>query len=520
MEAIDPAAVAKAKKEINKWKLDPLAFAIECLRIPEISVNHHISDQQQQLLKWTGDKVRHNYRTWNVDKLEKDLPIDDDVRNTSKKLGASVMSGKGTGKDACSAWLAIWAITCFKNCKVYVVAPNERSIRQILWPEIAKWCDATTPTGEYAFKLRDFIRVEGERIYWTACENPKFDRTIEPIIVSPQLSAEQQTAVLSGRHEKNMFFFFEEACGINDNVFSPIEDTLTSENNMAFMIFNPNRTGGYAVTSQKPHMEPFWEQFHWNAEESSIASKESAKRLEELYGRDHNKFRTNVLGLPPESNEESLIPHDWVVEAAMREIPTDDDAIKVMGVDPARFGGDESIILIRQGRKILDFRRFHGLDGAKLAEQMIEADVDYEVDRCFIDAIGVGASPYDFAKDYFRNRIQPVIVSQRADDPDRFMKLRDELWWKCREWFSEGMCDIPYENDLIDQLADIQYSDQGKIKVEGKKELKRRKGADGSPDIADALCLTFRRNDHKRQKGRVAYRKQRRGPTTSSWMSA
>jgi hypothetical protein len=515
--------VTEVKDKFFSYKTDPLAFVTDILRVQDISAYHHISDQQKELLEWTGFKVAANYRNWNISQLgRKDLRITDEGKEAARQMGASVMSGKGNGKDAVVSWLCIWAICCFENCKVFVIAPNERSVKQILWPEIAKWCDAMLPTQEYAFKLRDFVKVEREMVYFTDVPKPKFDRTIEPIIVSPQLNDEQKVSVVSGRHEKNMFFIFEEACGIDDKVFEPIEDTLTSENNFCFQIFNPNRTGGYAVNSQKPEMARFWKQMHWNSEESSIASKENIARLRDLYGVDSNKYRTNVLGLPPLADEESLIPHDWVMEAAMADIEPDPDASKIMGVDPARFGGDESIILIRQGRVVIDIRRYkEGLDGRKLAELMMEADFDHDgVDKVYIDAVGVGASPYDFSKDHFRQRIVPVIVARRPDDPERFFRLRDELWWKCREWFSDGMVKIPYDNDFIEQLSSIKYQDHPKVKVEGKKELKKRKGSDGSPDIGDALCLTFRHNSKNYRNRLTPAYSRRKTAQRGSWMSA
>lgn len=517
-----------AKDRFFHYKTNPLDFVIEVLRIPEISRYHHISDQQKELLIWLGKKVEANYRSWNHMKLgKKDKPFPAEMQELAQQFGASVMSGKGTGKDGVSSWICLWAICCFENCKVYIIAPNERSIKQILFPEIAKWCDAKIEgTGEFAFKLRDYVTIESERIYFNDVPTPKMDRCIEPIIVSPQLSEEQQKNVLSGRHEKNMFFIFEEACGIKDSIYQPIEDTLTSENNMAFQIFNPNRTGGYSVNSQKEAMAPYWAQFQWNAEKSSIASQENIKRLEALYGRDSNKFRTNVLGLPPLADEEALIPHDWVMQAAMQEVPVESEAPIFMGVDPARFGGDETVVAIRQGRKCHKLYRFRGLDGRETADRMIEIDQEWDmsISRVFIDAIGVGASPYDFAKEYFRKRIRPVIVSNSPKDERRFYKLRDELWWKCREWFAEGISEIPYDNDLIEQLSDVRYTDHGKIKVEGKRELKKRKGSnDASPDIADALNLTFMEKDltWAGQTAGINYQKKRaaRHSRQRSWMS-
>ena len=70
------------------------------------------------------------------------------------------------------------------------------------------------------------------------------------------------------------------------------------------------------------------------------------------------------------------------------------------------------------------------------------------------------------------------------------MSLRDELWFKAREWFETGNVCIPNHAELIRELCLPKYEFQGlKHKVESKKDI--RKSGRRSPDLADALCLTF-----------------------------
>jgi phage FluMu gp28-like protein len=87
-----------------------------------------------------------------------------------------------------------------------------------------------------------------------------------------------------------------------------------------------------------------------------------------------------------------------------------------------------------------------------------------------------------------------VDVRRTARNEQRFVRLRDELWWKLREQFEKGNISIPDDSDLVDQLSSVKWSEQnGRIKVQGKKEMKAN-GKD-SPDEADALCLTFHYRD-------------------------
>jgi hypothetical protein len=70
-------------------------------------------------------------------------------------------------------------------------------------------------------------------------------------------------------------------------------------------------------------------------------------------------------------------------------------------------------------------------------------------------------------------------------------KLRDELWLTTRDWLATRAVHIPKNDDLRQELVAPTYTflSNGKLKVESKGELKKR--GMRSPDLADALCLTF-----------------------------
>lgn len=75
---------------------------------------------------------------------------------------------------------------------------------------------------------------------------------------------------------------------------------------------------------------------------------------------------------------------------------------------------------------------------------------------------------------------------------DRFVRLRDELWWSAREWLEQRDCTLPDDDNLITELClpRFTYTSAGKIKIESKDDSKKRFGGK-SPDLADAFVLTF-----------------------------
>ena len=88
-----------------------------------------------------------------------------------------------------------------------------------------------------------------------------------------------------------------------------------------------------------------------------------------------------------------------------------------------------------------------------------------------------------------------VNVSEVAAQSDRYQRLRAEIWYNCREWFERKDVtiakDIVLLGKLVDELCSVEakYTSLGKADIESK-DVMRGRGVK-SPNIADALCLTF-----------------------------
>ncbi len=181
------------------------------------------------------------------------------------------------------------------------------------------------------------------------------------------------------------------------------------------------------------------------------------------------------------------------VESASKLVYQDGDVIEfplVVGVDPARFGDDRSVIVVRQGLRMEKPMIHHGVDNMQLAGLVAQVIDDRDPDAVFID-VGGGAGVIDRLRqlDYY---IVEVPFGGKANQPNLFVNRRAEMWWQVKEWLGNGGS-IPNDTALKAELSTPTYwfDAVGKRCLESKDEIKKRLQGGGSPDIADALALTF-----------------------------
>lgn len=165
-------------------------------------------------------------------------------------------------------------------------------------------------------------------------------------------------------------------------------------------------------------------------------------------------------------------------------------AARVIGVDPARFGDDRSVIVKRHGLKVYPLLVFRGIDNMDLASRVAAEIQDWEPDAVFIDS-GGGAGVIDRLRQ-LGFVVMEVAFGGRPTNPALFANRRTEMWIAMRDWLIAGGS-IPNDTVLKQELATPIYwfDPQGRRVLEPKEEIKKRLQGGASPDIADALALTF-----------------------------
>lgn len=192
------------------------------------------------------------------------------------------------------------------------------------------------------------------------------------------------------------------------------------------------------------------------------------------------------------AGDDQLISLTDAEHGATRVYTTKDveGAPKVLGVDPARFGDDRSVIMKRQGLQAFDPIVYRGIDNMELAARVAAHIEAWAPDAVFIDS-GAGAGVIDRLRQLEYDVIE-VPFGGRAVNPNQFINRRSEMWWSMREWLEQGGA-IPNDTSLKSEMATPIYwfDAAGRKVLESKDEIKKRLQGGGSPDLADALALTF-----------------------------
>jgi hypothetical protein len=166
----------------------------------------------------------------------------------------------------------------------------------------------------------------------------------------------------------------------------------------------------------------------------------------------------------------------------------DTSAPIVIGVDPARFGADATVIAVRQGRDILELRRHRGADTMEVAGHVIDAIEQFQPALVCIDEGGLGAGVVDRLKEQ-RYKIRGVNFGNKAKNQTMWGNKRAEMWGAMRDWLRTGH--IPTDRFLKTDLISpkTKPDSRGTLFLESKKDMKSRGLA--SPDAADAIAVTF-----------------------------
>ena len=160
--------------------------------------------------------------------------------------------------------------------------------------------------------------------------------------------------------------------------------------------------------------------------------------------------------------------------------------------------GDHTVIRERRGVVAGRVWRFQSSDSNVVAKKIRDAIVETGATQVKIDSIGIGwgvAGHLNAMREANEHRatIVKVNVGSATSKPDRFPRLRDEIWWDVgRELCERGGWDLSAIDDrtAADLLAPKWSPDAaGRRQVEKKDLTRERLGR--SPDDADALLLAF-----------------------------
>lgn len=220
-------------------------------------------------------------------------------------------------------------------------------------------------------------------------------------------------------------------------------------------------------------------------------------------------FLCKVRGIFPTTSSTGVIPLGWVQLAIDRWNQWNDDGRpgqpgrRVVGVDVATGGDDESALAIRTGNVVELIKRFRTDDTVETAREA-SAYLAHPQALAVVDAIGSGTGVIGTLREWRREgKITSEVIgfnasaqSKRRDQSAefRFQNDRSAGWWHLRELLDPAFGSkvmLPDDDNMIEELTAVRYETLlgGVIKVEKKEEIKKRIGR--STDTADAVIHTF-----------------------------
>jgi hypothetical protein len=450
-----------------RWRKDPREF---------------IKDVWGLIPQRTADEVfiRGRHFTWQQDKILNAITLA--LANKAPKR-ISVRSGHGIGKSTILSWIVLWYLICFKESQIPCTAPTSEQMNDVLWKEIAKWLQKMPPALKKQYE-------------WT---NTHIRMTVSPAtwFARARTARKESPEALAGMHGDNVMLLVDEASGVADEIYQVAEGALTSKNVLVLLISNPTRTDGYFYETHHKDKDA-WQLLNFSSLDSPIVDIEYVQRIIQKYGDNTDEYRIRVLGEFPDAG--AMDDGGYVPLLLTDDLHQTEDgtmtSTRVLGIDPGGEGSDASAWVLRDNfkAKVVAIEKISS--PKSIAQKTLTLMDYYKVlpDNVFIDNFGVGANvAKEIALSQQHLSVQSRNVGEKAQDPSIYINSRAESYIRLKNWLRAGGELV--NNKAWDELTTIKFRRElsGKMKIMSKREMRTR--GIKSPNVADALMLTFLRKN-------------------------
>jgi len=282
----------------------------------------------------------------------------------------------------------------------------------------------------------------------------------------------------------------DEVAQIDPEVWEEIvQPTLSDRLGWALFIGTPKGINLFSELFFLAQETPDWHAASYTVYDTHALDENEVIRLKATM--TDNAFAREYLCDFMAASQEQVMSLTDIEEAAHRHYKEQDymRSPRILGVDPARFGDDRSVITRRQGLVAFEPVVLHGVDNMALAARVAFEIEDWKPDAVFIDA-GAGAGVIDRLRQMGHSVIE-VPFGGKAIKEKQFVDRRCEMWFAMADWIASGGA-IPDRRTLKQELATPTYwFEHDRKRLESKDQIKKRLASRASPDEADSLCLCF-----------------------------
>jgi phage terminase large subunit len=394
------------------------------------------------------------------------------------KRRITVRAGHGVGKSTACAWATVWFLCTRYPQKTVMTAPTAGQLFDALFSELKAQLKRLPDV------LRESFEVYADRVVFKAAPESSF--------CSARTSSSERPEALAGIHSENVLLICDEASAIPEPVYEAAAGSMSGHSACTILIGNPTRNSGMFYKTHHD-LASNWHTMHVSCLDNRLVSTDFVEQIRTTYGDGSNAWRIRVMGEFALADSDTLISADLIDAARTRDVQASPLDPVVYGLDVARFGTDRTALCKRRGNVVEEVRSWGGLDTMQIVGMVHnEAQLDQPAEIC-VDTIGLGSGCADRLRELGYN-VRDVNVSESSAMNPNAHRLRDELWLSVKDWLSTRAVRLPDDSALRAELVSPRYtfSSNGRLVVESKAELRKR--GLRSPDLADALCLTFASN--------------------------
>jgi hypothetical protein len=422
----------------------------------------------------------------------------------------AVQSCHGSGKSHLASRVILWFLATRPLGETFVVttAPSSAQVRAILWRYIRQGHEKAGMPGK-VHQTAEY-KIDGE------------------LIAYGRKPADYSQSAFQGIHARHLLIVLDEAGGIPKALWDAADSLATGRDSHLLAIGNPDDNSSHFA--QVCQTEPGWRVFKISAYDTPNLTGEIEDVPEHLreemrdvlvtkawvddkvrrWGTHNPLFIAKVLGEFADS-EDGLIPLSWVraahhrwhawndanEERARRGLgPVEPPGRRIISVDVARYGTDQTAIATRQGQVVMKLEKWPKLDTTQTTGLVQARLRSHPQAHSVVDVNGVGAGVVD----QLRRAKQSVSAfnsskgTKRRDSTGewKFPNMRSAAWYNLRELLDpalDAQLALPEDDDLTADLVTPKYEPRagGILVVEDKDEIKKRLGR--SPDSGDAVAM-------------------------------
>lgn len=405
-----------------------------------------------------------------------------DGASVTEAIRVAVASGHGIGKTALIAWIIQWFMSTREFPQIVVTASTQTQLSTKTWREVAKWHRLMLNRHWFVWTATKFYHAQYPET-WFASAIPW---------------SESNADAFAGTHEKYVLIIYDEANAVADIIWETTEGALTTPSAIWVAFGNYTKNTGRFNDCFAGRMRERWIRFQIDSRNAKKANQSQIQQWIDDYGEDSDFVRIRVRGVAPRAGADQFIPQD-LVDRHYRAVGYE-TAPKILSLDVARYGDNQSVAGLRQGRKFSIAGKWRGLAIDQLADRFCVLIDEIDPDAIVIDGDGIGGAVVDLLRrrNYHKRAGKDILTEfhggQPANDAKIYYNRRAEVWGLGRDALKEGQ-EIPGDdNELAADLVGPEYGFATRggfevIQLESKDDMRSRGVA--SPDSGDAYAMTF-----------------------------